>query len=380
MDRCKHYTPEHAMLQASARAFFERECVPRMSEWEAAGAVPREIWVKAAEAGFLSPTVSETYGGAGGDFLHSLVISWEQVRAGISGFGLSVHNDIVCPYIETYGTEEQKRRWLPQLVTANKVAAIAMTEPGAGSDLRGVRTSAVRNGDSYILNGQKTFITNGGTADLIIVVARTSQANDSSSMSLIVLETDRAIGFSRGATLQKIGQKAGDTCELFFENVAVPAENLLGGAEGRGMYQLMERLAQERLLVGALAVGSMERAVEITSAYVKQRRAFGQPLSAFQNTRFKLAEMATYVTIAKAFMRECIDDFMEARLSPEKAAMLKWWATDTEFSVIDAGVQLHGGYGYMWEQPIARMFVDSRAGRIYAGTNEIMKELIGRSL
>ncbi len=352
----------------------------RRARWREDGVVDRELWTEAGEAGLLCLGVSEADGGVGGDYRHEVVLMETLGRVGADGWGVSLHNAIVAPYVARYGSPEQKARWMPRLASGEYVSAIAMTEPGAGSDLQGITTSCVRDGDGYVLNGAKTFITNGATANFIVVVAKTDPAGGAKGTSLVVVETDGAAGFRRGRKLDKVGLDAQDTSELFFDDVRVPADNLLGGEEGRGFYQLMEQLPQERLniAVGGLAV--IERALGETIAYVKQRHAFGKPLIAFQNTQFKLAECKTQATVARVFVDYCIGQHLEGRLDAATASMAKYWVSDLQCQVVDECLQLFGGYGYMNEYPIAEMYRDSRVQRIYGGTNEIMKLLIARTL
>lgn len=328
----------------------------------------------------LCAQIPEEYGGGGGTYAHECVIARAQVRAGIGGFGNSVHSGIVAPYILAYGSEEQKQKWLPKLASGELVGAIAMSEPGTGSDLQGVKTTALKDGNQYVLNGQKIFITNGQNADFIIVVTKTDPKEGAKGVSLVCVETDEVEGFSRGRNLEKIGQKAQDTSELFFQDVRVPTANLLGTEEGQGFIQLMQQLPGERLVIADLAVIAMERALEETIKYVKERKAFGKPVINFQNTRFQLAEAKTKMIVARTFVDRCTELHLEGNLSVEMAAMAKWWTTQMQCEVVDECLQLHGGYGYMMEYPIAQMWTDSRAQKIYGGTNEIMKELIGRML
>ncbi len=372
------FTPEHEIFRDSVRRFVEKEITPYHAQWESEGRVPREVWRKAGEAGLLCCTVPEEYGGAGADFLFSTVVIEELSRAGASGPGFSLHTDIVAPYIYHYGSEDQKRDILPRMVTGEVITAIAMTEPGTGSDLQAVKTSAVADGNHLVVNGQKTFITNGQNADLIIVVAKTDPAQGAHGTSLVLVEADRE-GFSRGRNLEKVGLKAQDTSELFFDNVRVPRTNLLG-EEGKGFQQLMEELPQERLLIGIGAVSACETVLEATIEYTRERKAFGKPIAEFQNTRFKLAEMKTEVTVARVFLDKCLEMHMAGGLDATTAAMAKLWLTELQGRVVDECVQLHGGYGYMWEYPVARAWADARVQRIYGGTSEIMKEVIGRSL
>lgn len=375
----KLYTSEHDQFRDTVRKFFAKEVVPFHDQWEKDGIVPRSLWARAGELGFLCPTMPEAYGGAGVDFLYSVILIEEQSYALCSGPGWGLHNDIVAPYILHYGTEEQKRKWLPLMATGEVITAIAMTEPGAGSDLQGVRTTAIRDGDEYVVNGQKTFITNGQNADMIIVVCKTTPGEGAKGTSLVMVEANRE-GFSRGRNLEKIGMKAQDTSELFFQDVRVPKENLLGPAEGMGFFQLMQELPQERLQIAIVAQAAAEKVLELTIAYTKERKAFGKPVFQFQNTRFQLAELKAQVTAGRAWLNHCIALHLEKKLDVATAAMAKMWFTDMQCQVIDACLQLHGGYGYMWEYPVARAYADARVQKIYGGTNEIMKELISRSL
>jgi acyl-CoA dehydrogenase len=372
---------EFTLLADSAGRFFDRHATPDdIKRWEEAGVVDRDLWFKAGEAGLLGVSVPTEYGGAGGDFRHEAVIAETMGHRGLEAFGLTLHNAIVAPYVTAYGSEAQKRRWLPKICTGELVTAIAMTEPGAGSDLQGVRTTARRDGDGYVINGQKTFITNGQTANLICVVAKTDPAQGSRGTSLVFVETAQAEGFRRGRNLDKIGLKGQDTSELFFDDVRAPAENLLGESEGQGFYQLMQKLPQERHLIALQALAMTERALKVTIDYVKQRKAFGKALLDFQNTQFKLAECKTEATIAKVFVNHCTSLLVEGRLDAATASMAKYWVTDLQGKIIDECLQLFGGYGYMNEYPIAQMFRDARVQRIYGGANEIMKVLIARTL
>jgi len=375
------FTEEHHMFRDAFRHFVEKEIVPYNDQWEKDGIVSRELWLKAGEQGFLGLNVPEAYGGAGvDDFGYSAIIAEETIRvyATSAGAGIGLHNDIVLPYFLAFANEEQKRRWLPGMCRGELITAIAMTEPNTGSDLAAVSTTAIREGDSYILNGQKTFITNGILSDVVIVVAKTDLAMRHKGISLLVVERGME-GFKRGRKLEKMGLKAQDTAELYFEDVVVPASNLLG-EEGQGFYYLMRQLAKERLNVGISAVAACETALEITLEYCKERTAFGKPIGSFQNSRFKLAEMKTETEIARVFVDRCIEDLNAGKLTAETAAMAKWWTSELQKRVVDQCVQLHGGYGYMLEYPIARLYLDARVQSIYAGTNEIMKEIIGRSM
>lgn len=375
------FTEEHRLFRDTFRHFVEQEIVPNNEQWEKEGIVSRELWLKAGQQGFLGMNVPEEYGGLGlDDYRYSAIISEETTRAGVAsaGAGIGLHNDIVIPYILAYATPEQKQRWLPGMCSGELITAIAMTEPNTGSDLAAVRTSATLHGDHYLLNGQKTFITNGILSDVVIVVTKTNPALGHKGISLLIVERGMQ-GFERGRKLEKVGLKAQDTAELIFTDVNVPANNLLG-QEGQGFYYLMRQLARERLNVGVSAIAASETALEITLEYCKQRTAFGKPIGSFQNSRFKLAEMKTEIEIGRVFIDRCIEELLEGTLTPETAAMAKWWASDLQKRVVDECVQLHGGYGYMLEYPIARAYLDARVQSIYAGTNEIMKEIIGRSL
>ncbi|MBI1204730.1 MAG: acyl-CoA dehydrogenase [Rhodopseudomonas sp.] len=373
-------TEDLVMLEEQARRFIAAEFTPQVDRWQEAGMYEREVWTKAGSAGLLCAAIPEEYGGAGGSFAHEAVINREISLGGFDSFGAPLHSGIVAPYILHYGTEEQKRRWLPKLATGELVGAIAMTEPGTGSDLQGVRTKAEKSGNGYVLNGAKTFITNGQHANLIIVVAKTDPKAGAKGVSLLVVETDEAPGFRRGRKLKKLGFDAADTSELFFDDVRLPAESLLGTEEGQGFYQLMKELPQERLLVAGHAVFMMERALALTVDYVKQREAFGKKIIEFQNTQFELADCKTEVTVAKVFHDYCLGLHIEGKLDAVTASMAKLKLTETQGKVIDRCLQLFGGYGFMDEYPISRLYRDARVLRIYAGTNEIMKLLIARSL
>jgi acyl-CoA dehydrogenase len=368
------------MFEHAVRGFAEKELVPHLERWEKQGVVDREVWTKAGEAGILCPSCPEEYGGAGGDWRHDYVFHMALAEAGTDAWGSSLHNSIVAPYVWHYGSEEQKRRVLPKMLSGEYVGAIAMTEPGAGSDLQGVKTTAVRDGNGWRINGAKTFITNGGTANLIVVVAKTDPRAGAKGTSLFVIETDGLDGFRRGRNLDKVGLKGQDTAELFFDDMFVPADALLGGEEGRGFIQLMEQLPQERLQIAVQGVGMMKRALADTIAYVKERKAFGKAVIEFQNTQFKLAELKTKATVAEVFVQHCSDLLIQGKLDAATASMAKYWVTDIQYELIDECVQLHGGYGFMNEYAIARMWRDARVQRIYGGTNEIMKLLIARTL
>ena len=375
------FTEEHNLFRDTFKHFLEQEVIPYYPQWEKDGIVSREMWLKAGQQGFLGLAVPEEYGGIGvNDFRYSAIMAEESARAGVvsAGMVIGLHNDIILPYFIAYANEEQKRRWLPGMCSGELITAIAMTEPGTGSDLAAIRTTAERIGDYYILNGQKTFISNGIISDVVIVVAKTDLALRHKGISLLVVERNMQ-GFNRGRKLDKVGLKAQDTAELSFEDVKVPITNLLG-EEGKGFSYLMRQLAQERLSVGVSAVAACETALEITLEYCKERTAFGQPIGSFQNSRFKLAEMKTEIEIARVFVDRCIEELNDGNLTPETAAMAKWWTSDLQKRVVDQCVQLHGGYGYMLEYPIARAYLDARVQSIYAGTNEIMKEIIGRSM
>ncbi|CAM8672541.1 acyl-CoA dehydrogenase family protein [Sphingobium sp.] len=352
----------------------------RMEKWREDGQVERAFWREAGAAGLLGVSVPEAYGGHGGDFRHDLVVVDQIARKGTDGFAASLHNVIVAPYIQLHGTEEQKQRWLPRMVTGDLVAAIAMSEPGAGSDLQAIRTTALKDGNGYRINGSKTFISNGQIADLIVVVAKTDPTKGARGVSLLVVETDEVEGFRRGQNLDKIGNEAQDTSELFFDDVWVPAQNLLGAEEGKGFFQLMAELPRERLLIAITSVIVMEKALALTIDYTKQRKAFGQPIFDFQNSQFKIAEMYSKARIARTFINDCIQKAIDGTLDDTTSAIAKLWATDTEWEIVDQCLQLHGGYGYINEYPIARMFRNSRISRIYGGSNEIMKMLIARAL
>jgi acyl-CoA dehydrogenase len=373
-------TEDLVLLEEQARRFIATEYVPHLDSWNEQGMYDRQVWRKAGAAGLLCPAMPEEYGGSVGSFAHEAVIGRELSLAGFDSFGAPLHSGIVAPYILHYGTEEQKRRWLPKLVTGELIGAIAMSEPGTGSDLQGVRTTAKKSGNGYLLNGSKTFITNGQHANLIIVVAKTDASAGAKGVSLMVVESEDAPGFRRGRKLKKLGLDSADTSELFFEDVRLPAENLLGRDEGQGFAQLMTDLPRERLIVAVHAQAMIERALALTLDYVKQRQAFGKKIIDFQNTQFVLAECKSEATIARVFHDHCIERYLGGTLDTVTASMAKYWLTDLQGTIIDRCLQFFGGYGYMEEFPISRMYRDARVSRIYAGTNEIMKLLIARSL
>ena len=378
-NRREIFDAEHESFRQTVRSFIEKEIKPHHEQWESDGIVDRSVWTKAGELGLLCFDVDEEYGGAGvKDFRYNMVMAEELTRAGVNGPGFLVHTDIIVPYISSLGTEEQKRRWLPGLVSGELISAIAMTEPGAGSDLQGVRTTAVDKGDHYVLNGSKTFISNGILADLVIVVAKTDPSAGHKGVSLLVVERGME-GFERGRNLDKMGLKAQDTAELFFDNVVVPKDNLLG-EEGSGFVSLMVNLPQERLSIAMIAAAACEAILEMSLAYAKEREAFGRPIGKFQHNRFLIAEMATEAHIARVFVDDCVRKHNAGQLDAKLASMAKWWTTELQNKLVDRAVQLHGGYGYMMEYPNARAYVDSRIQTIYGGTTEIQKEIIGRSL
>ena len=366
-------------LRSSIRRFLEREVVPHRDRWRREGCVDRAVWSAAGAAGLLCLAIPEQYGGGGGTFRHEAVLIEELARIGFGDLALSLHNAIVAPYILHYGTEAQRQQYLPAMARGDMVGAIAMTEPGAGSDLKSMRTTARRDGNGWTLRGQKTFISNGQLADLVIVAAKTDAEAGARGVSLFIMEAAKAEGFRRGRNLEKIGRHAQDTSELFFDDVKLPADALLG-AEGRGFHQLMSQLPQERLVIGVGAVAAMETAIAETLRYVRERQAFGQTLFDFQNTRFVLAEAKTQATIGRVFMDWCVERLVAGELDAATAAMSKWWGSQTLCEIADRCLQLFGGYGYMAEYPIAHLWADARIGMIYGGSNEIMKELIARSL
>jgi acyl-CoA dehydrogenase len=372
------YREDHEIFRSSVRRFLERECVPRQTAWDKAGQVDRETWLKAGKEGLLCLSLPAEYGGAGGDFGHCAVLIEEIAYANVSGVGFPLHSDIIAPYIFRVGSEEQKRRWLPKAATGEVVLAIAMSEPGAGSDLKAVRTTAKRDGGDYLINGSKTFISHGLTCDLVVVVAKTDPAAGAKGVSLILVEADRP-GFRRGRKLDKIGQEAADTAEMFFDDVRVPAANLLG-EEGKGFAYLMQELAQERFVIALGAAAKMEAMFEATVRYVKERKVFGQTVFDFQNTKFKLADLKARTIAVRLMVDHYLAEHMRRKLTVEEAAIVKLYSTETMCAALDDMLQLYGGYGYMMEYPIARAFVDARVSRIYGGTSEVMRELISRGL
>ncbi len=372
------FSQEHEIFRDSVRRFMTNELAPHHEEWEEKGEVPRWAWLKAGEQGFLCAAIPEEWGGVGADRRYSIILMEEQARLNLTGLGFALHSDIVAPYIHHYGTTEQKLAWLPKMATGEYVAGIAMTEPSGGSDLQAIKTAAIRDGDDYVISGQKTFITNGQTADLFLVACKTDRSEGARGISLVMVEADRA-GFARGRRLKKLGTKAQDTSELFFDEVRVPVANRIG-EEGRGFAYMMQELAWERMHVGIQAISCCEAALDWTIDYTKNRKAFGKPVIDFQNSRFTLAEMKTEVQVGRVFLDRCLELVLDNKLDTTTAAMVKLWTSEMQGKVLDACLQLHGGYGFMWEYPIARAYADARVQRIYAGTNEIMKELIGRSL
>ncbi|WP_273543984.1 acyl-CoA dehydrogenase family protein [Nocardioides panacisoli] len=378
-DQPSIYETEHEDFRATARAFMDKEVAPYHEQWEKDGQVSRELWRKAGDTGLLCFDVPEEYGGLGvKDFRYNMIVAEELARVGANGPGFAVHTDIIVPYITALGTEEQKQRWLPGLVSGELISSIAMTEPGAGSDLQGIRTTAVDKGDHYVLNGSKTFISNGILSDVVIVVARTDPDAGHQGISLLVVERGMA-GFERGRNLEKLGLKAQDTAELSFDDVHVPKENLLG-EEGQGFIYLMQNLPQERVSIACIAVAAIEHVLNITLDYVKEREAFGRPIGKFQNTRFTIAELATEAYVARTFVNHCVEKLNADDVDTSLASMAKWWTTELQKKVVDEALQLFGGYGYMTEYPISRAYADTRIQTIYGGTTEIQKEIIGRSL
>ncbi|MBO9524103.1 MAG: acyl-CoA dehydrogenase family protein [Nocardioidaceae bacterium] len=372
-------TGEAVDLFAMATAFFDREVPAHRERWEAQRHVERDFWLRCGELGLLCASIPEEYGGGGGSFLHQATIQEAYARHGDRSWGNAMHTGVVAHYVHHYGTEEQRRRWLPRMATGELIGALAMTEPSAGSDLKAIRTRAERTADGWRINGSKIFITNGGSADLVVVACSTDPSKGAKGISLLVVETEGAEGFTRGRPLDKIGQHGSDTNELFFDDVLVPAENLLG-AEGEGFAMMMGQLPQERLIIGITAVTATELAVAVTTEYVKQREAFGAPLFDLQHVRFELAECATLAKVARTFLNDCMATHLDTGLDLPTSSMCKWWLTEVQCRVIDKCLQLHGGYGYMTEYTIARLYADARAQTIYGGANEIQKELIARSL
>jgi len=372
-------TDEHHMFADAVSRLLQDEMVPNAETWIENGVVDRAFWRKAGEAGIMGGSIPEEYGGVGGGFGFDSVTLYEQGAVGDVGWGYGIQT-IVMHYLVAYGTDEQKARWLPALVSGEKVGAIAMTEPGTGSDLQNVRTTAKKDGNGYVINGSKIFITNGQSADLVIVVAKTDKEAGAKGVSLLMVETEGAEGYRRGANLKKMGMKGNDTSELFFEDVKVPADNLIGPEEGQGFYQLMKQLPWERLLIAITALGCIDYAIAETVKYTQERKAFGNRIMDFQNTRFKLAECKTKAEVLRSFVNDCIGRLEEGRLDAATASMAKWWGSQIQNEVMHECVQLHGGYGYMTEYPISRLYTDARVQMIYGGTNEIMKELIARSI
>lgn len=372
---------EFAIFADSVGRFLDEHASPEtLTRWREDGIVPRSFWELAGQAGLLGLSIPAEYGGIGGDFRHECVLMREIGIRGFEGWDVTLHNAIIAPYIQTYGSEEQKRTWLPKMASGEVISAVAMTEPGTGSDLQGVKTTARKDGNHYVLNGSKTFITNGQNANLIVVVAKTDPTAGAKGISLILVDTNDAEGFERGRNLDKIGRSMSDTSELFFNDVRVPTSNLLGPIEGQGFVQLMEKLPQERMVLAVQATAAMEYALKLTIDYVKERRAFGKTLLDFQNTQFKLAELKTETTIARVFVDYCVGQLLEGKLDSPTASMAKYWVSDAHCKLVDECLQLHGGYGYMNEYPIATAYKDARVNRIYGGTNEIMKLLISRTL
>ena len=372
------FTPAHETFRDSVRRFMDEEVKPNDDRWQEQGFTDRDIWLKAGANGFLCASMPEEYGGSGADKLYSIVLIEEMARINCSSLGFGLHSEIVSPYLNRYGSDVLKKKYLPKMATGESIGAIAMSEPGAGSDLQSIKTTAIRKGDSYIVNGSKTFITNGWNCDLVIVVAKTDPTKGAKGTSLIVVDTSMK-GFTKGKPLKKLGRRGQDTSELFFDNVEVPAANLLG-QEGNGFIYLMQELPWERMQIAIGAVSLAEAAIGWTIDYVRERKAFGKTVAGFQNTRFKLAEATTEVQVARVFVDKCVELLLEGKLDAATAAMAKYWVSDIENRVIDECLQLHGGYGFMWEFQIARAYADARVQRIYGGTNEIMKEVISRSI
>ena len=370
---------EHHLFGDSVQKFYEQEMVPNINKWNDEGIVDRKFWLKAGNAGIMGGSVPEEYGGSGGDMGFDSIALYEQAKTGDFSWGYGIQS-IVIHYVTAYGSHEQKAKWLPKLISGEKVGALAMTEPGAGSDVQSISTSARRDGNQYRINGSKIFITNGQTADLIIVCSKTDKNAGAKGVSLIMIDASEVDGFKRGKNLKKLGLKGNDTSELFFENVKVPLTNLLGDEEGQGFYQLMKQLPWERLCIGITALGAIDYALSETVKYVQQRNAFGKRVMDFQNTRFKLAEVKTKAEVLRSFINDCVARLRDNKLDAATASMAKWWGSQVQNEVMDECLQLHGGYGFMMEYPIARMYADARVQSIYGGTNEIMKELIARSI
>ena len=375
----KWVTEEHKLFADSVNKFYEEEMSPHIEDWVSNGVVPKQFWQKAGEAGVMGGAVPEEVGGFGGDLGFDSITVYEQAKKGDSSWGYGIQS-IVIHYLHAYGTDEQKNKWLPKLISGTSVAALAMTEPGAGSDLQAIKTSAKRDGNQYKLNGSKIFITNGGSADLVVVAAKTDQEAGAKGISLILLDTNEAEGFSRGTPLKKLGLKGNDTAELFFDDIKIPLTNLIGPEEGQGFYQMMRQLPWERLLIGITALGAIDFALEETIKYVQERKAFGKRIMDLQNTRFKLAEAKTKAEVLRSFVNDCISRLINGKLDAATASMAKYWGSQIQNEVMDECLQLHGGYGYILDYPIARMYADARVQKIYGGSNEIMKELIARSL
>ena len=375
----KWVTEEHKLFADSVNKFYEEEMSPHIEDWVSNGVVPKQFWQKAGEAGIMGGAVPEEVGGFGGDLGFDSITVYEQSKKGDSSWGYGIQS-IVIHYLHAYGTDEQKNKWLPKLISGTSVAALAMTEPGAGSDLQAIKTSAKRDGNQYKLNGSKIFITNGGSADLVVVAAKTGQEAGAKGISLILLDTNEAEGFSRGTPLKKLGLKGNDTAELFFDDIKIPLTNLIGPEEGQGFYQMMRQLPWERLLIGITALGAIDFALEETIKYVQERKAFGKRIMDLQNTRFKLAEAKTKAEVLRSFVNDCIGRLINGKLDAATASMAKYWGSQIQNEVMDECLQLHGGYGYILDYPIARMYADARVQKIYGGSNEIMKELIARSL
>ncbi|WP_285411187.1 acyl-CoA dehydrogenase family protein [Variovorax sp. efr-133-TYG-130] len=380
MSQSPWMTPELENFRDNVRRFYDKELVPNEERWGRQQHVDREVWRKAGAAGLLCVGISEEYGGGGGNFMHEAILFYEQTLAIVPGLGNGVHTGIVAHYLENFGTEAQKQQWLPRMASGDLVGALAISEPGAGSDVQAIQTRAVRRDDHYVVNGAKTFISNGQLADLVCVVVKTDPSAGSRGISLLMVETAKVQGFRRGRVLDKIGMHAQDTSELFFDDMRVPCANLLGPEEGQGFRQLMKELPRERVVTAMSAQGSMDRAIAETLAYARQRKLFGDTLFDFQNTRFKLAECQTKATVSRAFIDRCIDQLARGELDATTAAMAKWWCTQTCGEIVDECLQLHGGYGYMTEYPIARIYQNVRIGRILAGSNEVMKELVARDM